>query len=501
MEESIAQTRPQLKKIKEMYGDLSYFQYAKQKNRINLNKNFRDRKNEVITVIVNETARLLGTAIADGIHQQLKKNDSISTTEHTAPLGTVYALNAVLHMAIPMFGSDDSKMKNIITLSCSGTSFNNLLSFSRGHQFHGLKDRQIIEKQLTFFGRSIDSSTVLYSPPYKTDALKEINKQLSFFVKEGQLTGENIDKIQSLFAAIYASPHPLTGTDFVDQLTITNYYFWKKLFPEYKEQDIPNYIMLSQEKILLQLLLDYHLDHDTIVNRFLFDKEYHTHIEKFFANIDGAFSKDHNVGTFLFWGLSAKDHIRIQLFKKGNQLVSNDDTFRLDLTPQAVREAIINKTVFPGLLLTFIVLSFYYGLRLGGGTSQPNYLTQMHEAYRTMLTQLGDAEVQNTEDIITDDYVFYRPHLAFLDFNDKRIPATGMDMYLYQDPTQWQKILQATKQIALGDFMTTLLPALYKEFCPDAQKEDILMAINQQDVETFIGLDKKLPSLGTIEVK
>lgn len=495
IEKKVNQYRPEIKKIKETYGSLSYFQYAKQKNRINLNKTFRERKNEVVETIVAETSRLIGSAIAESLQNQLKKNDSMSTAEHTAPLGTTNMLNTSLHMAVPMFENEDPKMKNILSLSCSGVSFNNFLSFSRGHQFHTHTE----ESQITFFGRSVDSATVLYAPPYKITAIQEITKRLSLFLKDGQLTQTEIEKIQMLLDTIYSAPHALTGTDYVDQLAVTNFYLWKNLFPAYKEKAVPNYIMLSQEKIILQLLLQYHLDHDTIITKLLFNSTFHESIEKHFVGINGAFTKDHSSGTFLFWGIAPKDHVRIQLFRKGNRLISNDESFSIELTPQAIREAIMKKEIFPSLMLTFTILSFYYGLRLGGGASQTSYLREMKNAYIAMLRELGESDAaQDAQDSVTDDFVFYRPHLAFLEHNGKKVSATGMDMYLYQDPTKWAEIIQATKDIPLEDFMTTLLPVLYKQFCPDDEKEDALMNVTREDIEKFIGLDKKLPSLGII---
>jgi tryptophan 2,3-dioxygenase len=105
MEKSIFLSRPQLKKIKETYGELSYFDYVKKKNRVNLHKDFNERKNEVIDVITSETTRLLGSTIASEVKNQLKKNDSLSTAEHTAPLGTAQTLNAGLSQALSMFNT------------------------------------------------------------------------------------------------------------------------------------------------------------------------------------------------------------------------------------------------------------------------------------------------------------------------------------------------------------------------------------------------------------
>jgi len=222
-------------------------------------------------------------------------------------------------------------------------------------------------------------------------------------------------------------------------------------------------------------------------------------IEKYFAGVTGSLSIDKTSGTFLFWGYSKKDRMRFQLFRDGNRLINKDGTYSLLLTPESVARAIANKEIFPGLLLTFIVLSFYYGLLLGGGPSQTSYLTEMKKRYIAMMKEAGDEEsASETEQSITDDFIFYRPHLAFLEHNNERISATALDMYLYQDPTRWNGIIAATKSIDMNAFMTILLPTLYKQFCNPEEKEDELVNVSRQDVESYTGIDKKLPAIGNL---
>lgn len=499
MEKKILQNRPQIKKIKSMYGHLSYFEYVKQKSRTSPNIFFKERKKEVTEVICDETKRLLGSKIAEDVEKQLRRNDSVSTAEHVAPIGTPHTLSAGLHMGVPAFEAN-GEQRNLIILSCAGISFNNVLSFSRGFQFHSFKDKNTIDNTITFFGRSVDSNTILYAPAYTNDSIADIHKKLATLIQEESITESMAEKLKTLLTEIYATPEALSAPDYADQLTITNYHLWQKLFPSFSPEKIPNYIMLSQEKILLELLLRFHLYQETPIHRFLFNPTYHELIEKHFGGITGAFAKDYSTGTFLFWGLSKKDQTRFSLRRVNNTLVNKDDTYVLELTPDAVEKAIRNHEIFPSLLLTFSVFSFYYGLLLGGGASQTTYLTHMKNAYTEMMLEVNDLQsAKNSEESVTDDFVFYRPHLAFIEAFGERISATGLDMYLYQDPDAWKKIIEATKVIPIADFITILLPILYKQFCPDEEKEDDLMNISRQDVEQFIGFDKKLPPLGIIE--
>ncbi len=499
MEEKVLNNRPQLKLILEQYGNLSYFEYVKHKNRISLNKDFKARKNETVDVIKEETSRLLGSVIAEDLERQLKKNDSISTAEHTTSLATTNAFNSALHLSLPLFSNSDPKYHNILVLSCAGISFNNESSFSRGLEFHAFKNQQITGINLAFFGRSVDSNSVIYSPAYTGSSVSEMQKKLNQLFIEGTIDKKIVDQVESLLNKVYLNPHVMSQKNYIDQLSITNYHLWKKLFPSFQPEAVPNYVMLSQENILINLLLKFHLNQNTLIHNFLFNKQYHDLIEKYFDGITGAFNKQEGSGTFLFWGYSKKSNTRIQLFRQNNKLVSLDGSFSLSLEPTAVQEAILNNDIFPSLLLTFVVLSFYYGLILGGWTSQTDYLSKMKTAFINLLKETGDLnEEENVASGITEDLVIPRPHLAFLDAYNQRLPATGLDMYMYQNPDQWKSILQASKTITLHDVITIMLPSLYKKFCPEEEKEDSLMQIDSQAIQQFTEFDKKIPSIGII---
>lgn len=498
LEKKIFELRPQLKIIHDTHGHMSYFDYVKQKNRSSQHKNAKERKSELTEVIKNETTRLLGSAVAESVEKQLKKNDSISTTEHTASVGATNILHATLHSSVPLFGNDDNRMKNIIVLSCSGISFSNTVSFSRGVQFHAFVDHEIIDHQLTFFGRSVDSQTVLYAPSYTHATIAEMQKRLFTSVQEGKLAKEHADTITTLLDTIFSSPHALSMTEYVDQLTITNYYLWKQYFPSWEANTIPNYIHLSQEKIVLNLLLEYHLSQNTLIHNFLFNPQYHSLIEKYFDGIFGAFKTDRSYGTFLFWGLS-KDNTRFQLFHDGNKLVNEEKNYSLELNPDSIREAILNKEIFPSLLLTFTVLCFYYGLLAGGGPNQPDYLTKMKEGYAAMLRELGNPEEADCVlAVVTNDYIFNRAHLALLNAYGRRIPSGGLDMELYQDPHAWKTIIEATKSISMGDFMNVIFLPYYKIYCPVEERDEKLMSATVDSMLTYLGIDKKIPPIGII---
>jgi hypothetical protein len=182
--------------------------------------------------------------------------------------------------------------------------------------------------------------------------------------------------------------------------------------------------------------------------------------------------------------------------------MSKDGSFKLELTPEAVNQAIAEERLIPSLFLVFATLSFYYGLQVSGGYVQTMYVTQMKERYLAMLAEYGaKEEIHMTENVATKNFVIAFPSISFLQSpSTYRVPATGLDFYLYgQAGRYWPDVLKATKTTTLNELVNRVLPSYYREFCPDAEKDETLAKITEADIEKFTGLDKKIPALAVAQ--
>jgi hypothetical protein len=217
--------------------------------------------------------------------------------------------------------------------------------------------------------------------------------------------------------------------------------------------------------------------------------------------LTGAFSLEKKLGTYLFWGIPAEGKYRMQLWRKGNKLQSDDGSYEVELTPTAIKQAILNKELIPSVMLTFSVLACYYGLILGGGYEQTFYLTQTHKNYTAIMEAIGDQEsVDAAAGLTTTNLVIPRPLMFYLNSaNNARYPASGLDLYLYADGGKnWNRILDATKQTNLSLFIERTLPSIYREYCKDATNYETFSKLTERDIELFNGLDQKIPSVATI---
>jgi hypothetical protein len=328
--------RPNVAKMYEAIKDVTFYNYSKSHVRENRNKIIKTRKDELGSIIYDNVRKTLGSTIAESVVKQLKENSSVSTVQHSSPLGHPDSLNTILQNALPYFDSNRPDLRNVIVLACSAVSFNNT-KFPRGHIFHSYIDGKFYTEDVTLFGHTVDAQTVIHHEPYNIEGIKECQNWLLAFEREGKIDKDTKNKINNFINETYNTPHPLSLDNYVDQLTVTNYWIFKKLFQKYNKFR-PNLVYLSQEKITLDLILKNHLNKETIINKILFNEKYHKLLEKYFNGITGAFSKEKNSGTFLFWGYLPSGK-KIQLKLKGNKLVG-EENFSVELSPEEIKNTI-----------------------------------------------------------------------------------------------------------------------------------------------------------------
>lgn len=472
---------------------LSFFDYSNSHVRKNPSMRTNYRRDEFRTFIKAKVAELLGEEVAESVYKQLETNHSVSTAQHYVTL-TPRTLNPSLQTSLAYFGREEADRQNIIVFGCSGISFNNPW-YARGHYFHSVCDSVVTNNPITFFGRSMDPKPVVFTKPYKNETKKSIHKLLHHYRSERRIRKREFNLVKKIVDEILFTPHILSQKYYVDQVTISNFNIWKEIFKSFPG-NVPNFIFLSQEKLAAELIKEFHLETDTLLHKFLFEKSWHELILKYFNNIMCAFSLEREYGTFHFWAMKNDGTERIQLFLKEGILESKDKSVQIPLKPDTIRKAIEKDELLPSTMLTFVVLGMYYGFNLSGGLDQPTYLTQTKNAYINVLKDLHlTEEIDNVEPIVTDDIVITRPTLAFLeDKNGNRIPATSLDLLLYGTNYSWSSIIEASKKVPLKDLFYRLYPELYRDYCEHNTKDPEVLKLTEHDIEKFTGIDKKIPA-------
>lgn len=499
LKERLLAKRPILKDILLKKGDKNLLEYANQYVDVNLSPTIPKRQIELLGTLSEIVTKRFGKETAYSVIDQLEKYYFVSTADHIGPITHPFFVNSNLLIAASLLNHSDPVLKNVIVLGCANISYNNS-SFPRGLFFHNYEKGQLATHRLSFLSAKPDVQTIYAMPPYGEEAIKKINENLKTKLDKGEVNKTDYEKIRQIFDEIYCRPDVLAADNYCEQISKTNIALWQKFF-EKSGVKLPNLVYLEQEELVVQLLIKHHLYQDTILNHLLFDPNYEPYINDYFEGIFGSFSRKDSKGTYLFWALPKGNREAIQLWRDGNHLVSKDGSYKIELNPEVIKNAMETKELIPGLLLNFATLSFYYGLKCLGGFNQVNYLTLMKNSYIKMNVDLGNyrsveicARAQTKE--ICDGLTF-----AFLGYNgdQQMILASGLDLILHGNKDSWSRLMDVSKSMTFAESLYPIFPEMYRISYEEKDWEPDLINITDKDIGKLIGLDKKIKPCAVVE--
>ncbi len=483
--ERVFEKTPILQETLERSGKNSLFAYVGGYRENHLSVGALARRQELITTVSARAEKLFGRVVAQSIASQLGKHFFVSTADHHGPICHPFFLNASLLAA-----TQASTLENILVFSTSNVSLNNS-SVPRGLVFHSDVGNYGQLHQLSFFSASEKQRPVFGMHVYTKTDLARLKKNLWSNVRDGSVRMAIAEKIIGIVDDVYGAPDVLNAASFSEQISLSNNKLWQHLFSS--PALAPRLIYLDQEHMAADLLLAHHLTKDTIVSELILNTTLAPSIIKFFDGIRGGFSLAEQKGSYLFWALPRGKKYRQQLWLRDGELQTADRTFCVPLEAEAIMEKLQSGELIPTMLLTFLVLSFYYGLKCLGGFFQPTYLTAMKTAYVRMLKDLGlisEIEVFSHTDTKTmiGDFA-----LAFLqDKNKKLHQATSLDLVLYGNQGTMTTLQDLSRSISVEESITVMLPLFYEVLYRDTDRDQQLLGISTDEIIKVAGLDKKI---------
>ena len=432
LKQKVLEKTPFLQRTLEHKGDSPLLNYFEENLRFS-NQGSLARQNELLGVVHRKIDKLLSREIADQAILQLRDYYYTSTADHHGPITHPFFVNSHLTQS---YANQKHNLTNIFVFACSGVSLNNS-SFPRGVFFH---DRHLEKKRSHFISLKHRHSPVFGFPAY-TEEDVEKNEDL---------------RVQKLIQEVYKEKEVSNKTYYTEQISRTNFTLWKKI----PGQEKINLIYLSQEEIVNELILKYHLDTHTIITELLTNESVIKQFEKYFEGIRGALSQKEGKGTTLFWALHEGERKKLSL--KNNTLETEDGLYSVALNIDSIKAEIKTKHVMPSMALSFIVLSFYYGLTCGGGFLQVNYLSEMKKAYKKLLGHIDKTNEINTSEKITTDYFCGEFAFAMMS-NEKRIAkASSIDLILYGNKGTGIQLQELTGVCTLGEAIDQMMPTFYQ---------------------------------------
>lgn len=356
--------------------------------------------------------------------------DEITVDNAVQTLLTTKFVSSADHHGIlchPFFSNNtilrSSREDTTITFACSGISLTNS-SYPRGIFFH---DKNLKEIRMPFVSRKTGNLPVYGHEPITKRQLQS-HKKMARFMNISKQARKNL---MFFFDTLLEDETVWELESLSDQFTRINNMVWHQLFGERKKL-----IYVSCEDVVSELLLSVHLINKTSIHNMLFDQIARERYVENFNGITGA-HKEHEYGTHFFWHIKHKHHMRVPLWINGNELVSPDNHVRISLDQNSIARGLQDRTLLPSTALCYCILSFYYGITLGGGFSQIQYLGEMKEAYEKTISHSKRSSLRHPErsegspfDIKTNIFTGECVQLGLSD-GTRVVPATLFDILLW----------------------------------------------------------------------
>lgn len=494
LKEAIWKRRPILAEIMKKHGDDSLYNYVQDFLDVNISPLLDERRHELIEVAAELIKTRLGEEVAKGVAAQLTKFPLVSTADHHGPITHPFFLNSNIITAIPFIESADPVLKYLISFSFASISVNNS-SYPRGIVFHGGDDGTKGFIKLPILPDRLKMSVVYGVPSYANEDIEKAKHQLQKKQNSGEVTPERAAKIADALTEHFGSKDIMEAANFASQTTKMNFNLWPAIFSESKKKEhIPDLIYIEIETIVRELLIKFHLNNPkSLLHRVLFDEKYQKLSLELFNNIPGGFSIENDWGSYMFWGLDEKFH-RVRLVLKDGKLCSPSGEHVYELTPLSIANALKNGKIFPGMLLCYLVVSLYYGMKCLGGFSQVNDLTFLKNAWGKMLEQIGEKEelkavlpVQ-TKELGGDGMV-----LAYLKDNEQKlVPATAIDMLIEKKEAGIKEYIELSRKITLMEAMSPLFPEIYNILYSIYQRDPDIAKISPEQILHALNIYKKM---------
>lgn len=405
------------------------------------------RKNELLSVVEERLRVTIGPAAAAEVTQELSERYAVSTADHHGPLAHPFFLSCHLAQSAAL---SRGLYRSIFVFSCGGVSLNNS-SFPRGLLVH---TPELDLLKLPLFSLKHRHESVYGLRSYTHKELVAVYKHIQ---QIDSFSTEVKERLLGTTTEVYGAQNVLSETYYADQITATNYALWKKI----PGQEEYNFIMIQQEDLVVDVLVRYHFGRGTLFEKLFTSPQVLASFEVCFDGILGAFSREHAQGTVLVWARVGGE--RVALKHVGNELVSAEGEYRVPLESESLREAFLQKELFPSMALSFMVLSFYYGLTCGGGFSQVNYLTDMRQAYLRFLEHSGTSSDEGlvAADIETDRLTAETAYV-FLSNKQSQVPTTALDIALYQTVDTSCYLKELSEYCTLAEAVDQLMPEFYR---------------------------------------
>lgn len=436
--ESVLSHHPGLKNLIDSYGSMPLSEYYTQV----FNTEGQTISSFALSAMSSLAEQYLGREVDAPIKKVYSTRSVIDTAIHGGLVTEPQSFQAAAMQAKASSGNEV-----LIILACTAVRLNTQ-TFPRGVLYRG--------KRYPLF-RNDDEQKLTYScPPLTKDLVQR-------FSERTQNAGVNTDW---LLSAIESTPELFDGrfTRFVEQATLLDERLLERAFS--KVSNAPKVLILPLEDLTTKLLLKSFEEKDTFF-RMIFEEELREDALKTFDDIQGAW-KGSVGGNHFFVGANDKGD-QTALIVKDGKLVGRDRDFELDLTPEAITEALLSRKIAPGVFLS-LQLCVLHGITPAGAYFQIRYLPEMMQRMHDYLERYSCC--CEWSERIKSNLMSYGFLYALEDGEPLSLESA------IANPDRFAELLESGSKMTVKEAFKNNLPAIYREVVPKAEQKETLRKIS-----------------------
>jgi hypothetical protein len=492
----VTERKPVLGAIFRDYGGVTMAAYTKRFLSAQKEPFFASRQDELCAIVDRLLSPRVGGAVAKDFCDQLRRVPLVSTADHHAVIDHPYWVNSNIITALPFDARSGMSMRYVPVFSFASVSLNNASAHPRGIFLHGNGPcAKACGCVVPLYPDKMKMSVAYAVRPWTAGDVVNLCSDIAAKEHSGEWDALYAARARALVQEVCGAPEVLALPDFCAQITAVNYRLWPRLFHDAsgaEDSDRIDFISLEIESIVREVLLVHLAAGKSLLARLCTDASVRSMLEKHMDGLPGSYDSVEHSGSYLFWGLNDKQH-RVRLTYAEGFLVSEDGQIRVSLTCDALTRALAEKRIFPNMFLCYAVIALYYGFTCIGGFSQVNDLTRTKSAWQAWLRHMDESEeALALEHIATDCMNASGIVMASLSFQGSIIPATGIDMVLSPTDTRMDVFRGFAEHATLRELFLPVLPAAYKVFYTEAERDPVLASIAYATIAEETGLADKV---------